>query len=375
MLKKITSFLIFLICINANSQYYKLSENSNISLITCGSGNELYSIYGHTALRFTDIENNLDVVFNYGNFDFGTPNFYLKFVKGDLQYFVGACSFNDFMQEYRESNRAVFEQILILSSDQKQQMYEQLSSAVFSDERFYTYKFIDKNCTTMVLDKINSIYGHNIIKKNTNIENSYRTILYGFLDNHFWENFGINIIFGAKVDKPATKLFLPEELMQNLKISKFKGQLIAKNIEVLNKKNQVESQFSFWNSVYPFMIFLLLLMFINNKIINIVYFLILGFIGLFFSTVGLYSFHQEIYYNYNILFFNPLLLLLVYFIFRNQTQWILRMLYFNLICLLIYIIVLINKPHLLMMLPMILCNGFLFVKMLLSQKNLLTSVK
>ena len=119
MLKKITSFLIFLICINANSQYYKLSNQSNVSLITCGSGNELYSIYGHTALRFTDIENNLDVVFNYGNFDFGTPNFYLKFVKGDLQYFVGACIFNDFMQEYRETNRAVFEQILILSNDQK----------------------------------------------------------------------------------------------------------------------------------------------------------------------------------------------------------------------------------------------------------------
>ena len=163
--------------------------------------------------------------------------------------------------------------------------------------------------------------------------------------------------------------------MQNLKISKFKGELIAKNIEVLNKKNQEESQFSFWNTIFPFMIFLLLLMIINNKKINNIYFVLLGFIGLFFSTVGLYSFHHEIYYNYNILLFNPFLLLLVFSIFRNQTQWIQRILYFNLICLLIYTIVLINKPHLLMMLPMILCNCFLFVKMLLSQKKLLTSVK
>ena len=116
-------------------------------------------------------------------------------------------------------------------------------------------------------------------------------------------------------------------------------------------------------------------MFINNKIINIIYFLILGFIGLFFSTVGLYSFHQEIYYNYNILLFNPFLLLLVFFIFRNQSQWIQRILHFNLICLLIYTIVLFDKPHLLMMLPTILCNVYLFLKMLLSQKKLLTPVK
>ncbi|MBC7643054.1 MAG: DUF4105 domain-containing protein, partial [Flavobacterium sp.] len=200
MLKKLLFFLVSLLSINANCQYYKLSNQAKVSLITCGSGNELYSIYGHTAIRFLDSENNLDIVYNYGNFDFATENFYLKFVKGDLQYFVAACSFNDFMQEYVETNRNVFEQQLILSTDQKQKLFEQMNSSMFSDERYYTYKFIDKNCTTMVLDKINAIYGSNIVNKKTNTLVSYRTILYSYLNNHFWENFGINIIFGAKVD-------------------------------------------------------------------------------------------------------------------------------------------------------------------------------
>ena len=71
------------------SQGIKLSENAQISVITCGSGNEMYSIFGHTAIRVKDNLSNLDVVFNYGMFDFNTPNFYVKFLKGDLLYSVG----------------------------------------------------------------------------------------------------------------------------------------------------------------------------------------------------------------------------------------------------------------------------------------------
>lgn len=375
LLQKILFVFVFLFSLKGFSQYYKLTDQAKISVLTCGSGNELYSIYGHTGLRVVDISNNLDIVFNYGNFDFATDNFYLKFVKGDLQYFVSACSFQDFMYEYQVTNRQVWEQNLLLSDIQKQQLFDEINKTLFSNEKFYTYKFIDKNCTTMVLDKINNVFGSKIVTKKTNIDVSYRTILYSFLDNHFWENLGINIIFGHKVDNDAQKLFLPEELMSNISASKFNNNPIAEKSIVLNKKISETSSFSFWNSIYPYCMFLIFLVLFNKKYINLVYFTILGLIGIFFSTVGFYSFHEEIYWNYNVLLFNPSLLILIYFILQKNKKWILNLGYFNLVCLGIYLILLLNKVHLTIMLPMIICSGTIIIRMILENKKLLTSIK
>ena len=375
LLQKMVFIFVFLLSINSFSQYYKLSENATISVLTCGSGNELYSIYGHTGLRVYDVSNNLDVVYNYANFDFATQDFYLKFVKGDLQYFVAASSFDDFMYEYKLTNRQVWEQKLILTTPQKQNLYEQVNKTLFTKEKFYTYKFIDKNCTTLVLDKINGVYGKNIISKKLNTEKSYRTILYSFLDNHFWENFGINIIFGAKVDNKASKLFLPEELMQNMSVTKFNGKPIVDKSLILNKKTTEILNFNFWNSIYPYILLLIIIVLLNKKEVNIFYFFVLGLIGIFFSTVGFYSQHQEIYWNYNVLLFNPILILLVYFIENNKSRLLFYCSIFNLICLAIYILFLLNKAHLVMMLPMIICNSVLLFRIFLSNKKLLTSVK
>ena len=371
---KILFILFFFITSSSFSQYYKLSNQAKISILTCGSGNELYSIYGHTAIRILDNYNNLDVVYNYGNFDFRVENFYAKFVKGDLQYFVAACSFQDFMAEYIESDRLVTEQILNLDEFQKQKLFDELNTSMFSDERFYTYKFIDKNCTTMVLDKINAVYSCKIISKKTTLNQSYRTVLYKYVQNHFWENFGINIIFGTKVDNPATKLFLPDELLQNIKTATFLGKPIAQKEVVLYKKTITTSYFSFWNSIYPYCIFLILLLIINQKYIYLIYFSVLGLAGIFFSLVGFYSFHEEICNNYNVLLFNPSLLLLVYFTMRKNEKWTRNLCYFNIVCLVMYLLLLINKAHLIIMLPMITCSLIIFYRQQ-QIKILLPSIK
>ena len=53
------------------------------SLITCDAGEDIYTIWGHTAIRVVDSMNQTDIVYNYGSFDFNTPNFIAKFVKGN----------------------------------------------------------------------------------------------------------------------------------------------------------------------------------------------------------------------------------------------------------------------------------------------------
>jgi len=92
----------------------KLSQDAQVSVFTCDRGSELYSTFGHTALRINDPNNALDIVYNYGCFDFRTENFYLKFVKGDLQYYVNVTSYEDFVFEYKLDRRQVIEQTLNL---------------------------------------------------------------------------------------------------------------------------------------------------------------------------------------------------------------------------------------------------------------------
>ena len=151
-------FLLILLPVAAFAQQ-TLSDNAKVSVLTCGKGNELYSLYGHTAVRISDPSSGLDMVYNYGTFDFSTPNFGLKFVKGDLQYFVSTSSFRDFLENYDYEQRSVLEQVLDLPQSKKQELFDRLNRVLSSSERYYTYKFIDRNCTTKVADLLNELLG------------------------------------------------------------------------------------------------------------------------------------------------------------------------------------------------------------------------
>jgi hypothetical protein len=349
-------------------QNFSLSPNTEISVFTCGRGDQLYSTFGHTALRIQDNDNQLDIVFNYGAFDFRTENFYLKFLKGDLQYFVNVSSYDDFIFEYQMDRREVIEQKIDLTNEQKTALFELLNQNLASSDRFYTYKFIDRNCTNMVSDKLNAILGNNTITKVDDKTITYRELLYPYFDDYFWYKLGINIVFGQKTDEKAEKLFLPVELLNsldNLKIDE-KPIIISKKTVV----NQVEKKpaFSFLNSIYLVIAFLAIVVITNNKKVYYSYLFLNGVLGLFLCFLGLYSQHEEVLWNYNALLFNPLFLLIPFTADKIKQ----KIFYFYSVLLVSYIVIMLNKPHLLLMLPFIITNILL---LLILRKKLLTSVK
>ncbi len=369
LLKK-TVFIVLLIgFINSSfGQNILLSKNARASIITCDTGNETYSLFGHTAIRITDVENNLDVVYNYGAFDFATPNFVVKFTKGDLLYFAVAHSFSDFMNEYAYEQRSVFEQELIVPLALKQKLLDHLNTAMASEERYYTYKFIDKNCTSMVVNLLNKTLGSNVVVKKTDTDKTYRTILYPYFEHSFYEKLGTSIIFGKKVDQLGTQIFLPFELQKSLKVISFENHPLCKESKTLldcTKQNPT----SCWNNVYTYLFVLGFILLINKRKINFIYLTIIGIMGIFLTLVGFYSFHQELSANYNVLLFNPTLLLLVYFNGIKNKKWIYKLALFNLICLLVYAIILINKAYLLIVLPLIITNGVLLIKLAIQNKK------
>jgi hypothetical protein len=358
MFKKLLCLFFLFVSVLSFSQNSTLSENSKVSIFTCGRGNELYTTFGHTAIRIKDEATNLDVVYNYGAFDFNTDNFYLKFVKGDLQYFINATSYEEFIYEYQIEKREVIEQTLNFSLPQKQELFELLNTSLFSEERSYTYKFIDRNCTTMVVEKINKMLSKDLIQKVDDKTITYRELLYPYFENHFYYKLGINIIFGAKTDAKAEKLFLPSELMHSLNKAQISGKPIVTKTETIVVGEELESEFSFLNSIYFIALLLLILVIINNKKVFITYLFLTGILGLFLSLVGLYSLHKEVLWNYNALLFNPLFLILPFL--RGKALKITSLVCIG--CIVIYIILMISKPHLWLMSPFIFTTLYMFWK-------------
>ena len=369
LLKKTVLIVFLIVFINTSfGQNILLSKSARASIITCDTGNETYSLFGHTAIRITDVENNLDVVYNYGAFDFATPNFVVKFTKGDLLYFAVAHSFSDFINEYAYEQRSVFEQKLIIPLALKQKLLDNLNTAMASEERYYTYKFIDKNCTSMVVDMLNKTLGSNVVVKKTDTNKTYRTILYPYFDNSFYEKLGTSIIFGKKVDQLGKQIFLPFELQKSLAVIQFENHPLCKESEtLLDCKKQTPN--SWWDTIYTFVLLLVFIVVFNRKSIDLIYLLTMGTLGVFFGLVGFYSFHQELSYNYNILLFNPALLVLLYFQYTKNKKWIINLCLFNILLLLVYLVVMLNKIHLLIVLPLILTNMALLVKMVVQNSK------
>jgi hypothetical protein len=223
----------------------------------------------------------------------------------------------------------------------------------------------------MVVDKINKILGEEILKQPKS-EQSYREILYPYMSD-FYMKLGIQIIFGTKVDQPATRLFLPLEFEKVLNTATQNGKKIAKPSEILNEET-ITKPFSYINSIYSLLAAVIILILINKKGIQITYFIFAGLLGLFFSLVGFYSLHEEILWNYNILLFNPLLLLFAYFYWKKNTP---KTILFGQICMaltMVYLTYIVNKVQLFIVLPIIALHLFWLIKIVLKErKNFLSN--
>lgn len=362
MITKILSFIAFLIIFQVSAQSIPLSKNAQVSILTIGTSHQSYALYGHTGIRFKDDISNIDVVFNYGAFDFETKNFMLKFVKGDLQYFVSSSSYADFEYTYKLENRSIYEQKLNLPTKTISTLFTKIYNSTLTNERFYTYKFIDKNCTVIVIDKINETLGSKIIDFKKPKQESYRNVLFPYTNNHFFQQLGINIIFGTKVDEKAKKLFLPLDLMNELKSITYKGKPLVNETKTIFTAQKDVLPYSFFDSIYALIVAMLIIILINKPVLTTTYFFILGLLGLFFSIIGLYSLHQEVLWNYNVLLFNPFYILLLYFVYKKNHKKIVRVIGLLLILLTLYLFIVSNKVYLVSILPVICANYILLLR-------------
>jgi hypothetical protein len=192
----------------------RLSNSATASLVTYTPGEELYQAFGHSAIRIKDDSLEMDRLYNYGTFDFQTPNFYLKFAHGDLLYQLSVTAAEEEIRSVGAYGQGVTELLLSLSEDQKQQLFEALEYNLLPENRFYRYDFILDNCSTRPRDVLERIILARITEKNAG-QLSFRQMLSPYFARIPWIGFGLSLLLGANVDRianPREACFLPVDL-------------------------------------------------------------------------------------------------------------------------------------------------------------------
>jgi len=312
---RFTLILQFLLLSLVSEAQIILSSDAQISLLTCDPGSELYSTFGHTAIRVKDPEQKLDVAFNYGIFDFDTPGFYSKFLRGKLDYMLGAYPYDSFMHEYRRDKRSVTEQVLLLDSLKKQTLFDFLANNAKKENRYYKYDFFFDNCSTRPRDVFESVMDLQLDK--ADIDKSFRDLLDEFLPGMPWADFGIDLVIGAVADQKATEYhqtFLPEYLMTSLDQ---KEGFVANKKVIIDHSKEREERFkaSIFSPTLLFgllllleLIFLLLLKSKESRWINLydkTWFIIMAFSSIVLLFMWFGTDHIATKQNWNLLWISP----------------------------------------------------------------------
>lgn len=214
--------LFFVRATHVCAQGLHFSDSVKVSLLTCSMGPDAYERFGHTGIRLQDQKNpNLDVTFHYGVFNFNTPDFVYRFVKGETDYELGACLTEQFVESYRRRGLGMTEVWLRLTPEQTHRLSDLLIENYRPENRTYRYSFFFDNCATRPYHRLNLATDNQIRYDSTWVNAlSLRDMVRKKSGRNNWLDFGISLAVAMRSDQPTTyqeQMFLPEYLERALR--------------------------------------------------------------------------------------------------------------------------------------------------------------
>jgi len=302
-----------------------LSGKAKVSLLTCGQGKALYEAFGHSAIRVYDPSQGLDVVFNYGVFDFKQENFYANFAKGNMLYMLGLSQTDDFLFAYRNYGRSVREQVLNLDSSERVSVFRFLDNNLQAENRNYLYNYFRNNCSTKIPEMLDSALGNRIVWRHSDINGkaSYRSLIYDYTVFNAWGRLGIDLGLGAVIDQSigGKELnFLPIELEKSIVRASIRREMTDFPL-VIETKTLFEPAVFFAADPFftgPVFLFTILLLTIclswyyseksslPFRIFRTIVLVGTGALGLVELCIWLFTNHIDAAWNFNLLWANPL---------------------------------------------------------------------
>ena len=312
-----------------------------VSLLTADPGTELYSSFGHSAIRMRELgPGGRDLVFNFGTFDFDTPNFYGKFATGKLKYMLSVATYDRFIVEYDYYKRGLREQVLDLNEEQKDFLLQHLDAQYAPERRFYKYDFFYNNCATKIRDAFDVVIGEQLVWSDTLAEEkTFRNLIDEFVLPLPWADFGIDLALGSVIDRPATELekqFLPTYMEQAFAkatiVKNGVSRPLVKQSRVLLEYPKEATQQSLLNPSVVFWFLAIIFAALTGygfkkgklmKVLDIALFGILGILGLVVTFLWFFTDHSATLWNWNILWAFPGHLVLVWgLVARPNATWI-----------------------------------------------------
>ena len=340
MKKKYLIYILFLFFAKSSFAQLQLSVYSEVSIITAGPGTELYEAFGHSALRIKDPVLQLDLIYNYGMFDFNAPNFYSNFTKGKLIYKLGRYRFDYFLRGYNTDKRWIKEQVLNLTRDEKQAFFTYLEKNAAPQNASYFYDPYFNNCATKLRDITQEVLGDKISWNDDDIEAnlSFRQLMNREIPWNTWGSFGINLALGSKLDQKADfkeYMYLPDYVYLVFKNSTIK--LNNENTSLVKKENtilQYDELEQNTSLLSPFLIFSLLSLLglfvtfkdyknrLRTKTLDFILLFVTGIIGVLIVFFWFFTDHSTTPNNFNILWaFAPNLILAFLLLKRRNLAW------------------------------------------------------
>ena len=222
------------------------TDSIRLSLLTCAPGEEIYALFGHTAIRYENFTRKQDLVFNYGMFSFHTPNFVMRFLMGKTDYQLGVVRYKDFEVEYAMRGSSVYQQTLNLTEDEKWELVRLLDENYHPANRIYRYNYFYDNCTTRARDKIEECLTGKLCFPACKEPFSYRDIIHLYTAGSEWSELGIDLCLGAAADVPIDErkqMFAPFFLLEYVKeATVHRGDSIAPFVQEVEKVVDVEEE-------------------------------------------------------------------------------------------------------------------------------------
>jgi hypothetical protein len=330
-----------------------VSENAEISIITIGPGDVLYDKFGHSAYRVKDQSLGYDIVYNYGTYDFDTPNFYTKFARGKLLYQLSFRDFQSFIYSYKLQNRWIKEQVLALSTSEKEAVFNYLQNNAKDENKSYKYDFFFDNCATRIRDVLKEVLDDRLQYNDSFITQQYtfRELIQKNVHANSWGSLGMDVATGAVTDRDATAWeyqFLPDYIFEAAATATLdtNGQEhpLVKKTNFLFKNNPVKVKSNYL--VSPLSIFSILALLIlwityrdlkketRSRYLDAALFFATGAIGILLALLWFATDHTATANNYNLLWAFPFSILFTGVIAKRQPKkWVHRYIMFLLLLL------------------------------------------
>ncbi|WP_052496098.1 lipoprotein N-acyltransferase Lnb domain-containing protein [Pedobacter lusitanus] len=370
----------FAASIDLKNQTSLLSDKAAVSVLTCGKTSKyLYALFGHSAIRITDEERQIDQVYNYGTFDNDDPDFYINFINGRMKYSLSVSDYQSFLQEYIINGQSVVAQKLKLTLQEKNKLFSLLKEEIKPANKYYYYDFVRNNCATKIVDLLAKTLGpdfdHALSEINKGRGNTIRDLISKYLtaDDHYM--IGMNLLLGKKTDVVSARsvsLFLPDTLHKRLDHMQLRKMKFTEPAVFLfiPYQDQANAPDFIKGTLYGLSLIFLISGQLSkdkvgylNKLITMTVFTVISLAGFFLLYLSVFSSLELVKYNLSILWCHPLYLLLAFEKLRKPAAIIF------LISIFLYILCYFNAMSFPVLLPVLLLLIVILVFQIQQQKT------